>query len=100
MSQVDGSYDVTTKTPMGDQKGTLTLASDGDSLTGSLSGDQGTIDISDGKINGEELTWNASITSPMPMKLEFTAQVDGDEISGSVKLGMFGSAQFSGTRIS
>ena len=100
MGQVDGSYDVTTKTPMGDQRGTLTLVSDGDSLSGSLSGDQGTIDIADGKINGDELTWSANITSPMPMKLEFTAQVDGGAISGSVKLGMFGNAQFSGTRTS
>lgn len=100
MSQVDGQYDVTTKTPMGDQRGTLTLSSDGDSLTGTLSGDQGSIEIADGKIDGEDLSWSASITSPMPMKLEFSAKVDGDAISGSVKLGMFGNAQFSGTRIS
>ena len=99
MSQIDGKYDVTTKTPMGDQNGTLTLARDGNSLAGSLSGDQGTIDLADGAVNGDELTWSASITSPMPMKLEFTAKVEGDSISGSVKLGMFGNASFSGTRI-
>lgn len=100
MSQIDGTYDVTTKTPMGDQKGKLTLQTDGDSLTGNLSGDQGTIELTDGKVNGDELTWNASLTSPMPMKLEFTASVDGDSISGSVKLGMFGTASFEGTRAS
>ena len=100
MSQISGQYDVTTKTPMGDQKGTLTLAQDGDSLTGTLSGDQGSIDLADGAVNGDELSWSASITSPMPMKLEFSAKVEGDEISGSVKLGAFGTASFSGTRIS
>ncbi len=99
MSQIDGKYDVTTKTPMGDQKGTLTLVTDGNSLSGSLSGDQGSIDLADGAINDDELTWSASITSPMPMKLEFTAKVEGDTISGSVKLGMFGNAGFEGTRI-
>ena len=100
MSQIDGKYDVTTKTPMGDQKGTLTLVTDGDSLSGSIAGEQGTIELADGAVNGDELTWSASITSPMPMKLEFTAAIDGDAISGSVKLGMFGSASFEGTRIS
>lgn len=99
MSQIDGKYDVTTKTPMGDQKGTLTLATDGDSLTGSLSGDQGSIDLADGTVNGDDLSWTANITSPMPMKLEFSAKVDGDSISGSVKLGAFGSASFEGSRI-
>ena len=34
----------------------------------------------------------------MPMTLEFSATVDGDNISGSVKLGAFGTASFSGTR--
>jgi hypothetical protein len=38
------------------------------------------------------------MTSPMPMKLEFAAEVDGDAISGTVKLGAFGNATFSGTR--
>lgn len=99
MAQIDGKYDVTTKTPMGDQKGVLTLATDGDSLTGSISGDQGSIDLADGKVNGDALSWTANITSPMPMKLEFSAKVDGDSISGSVQLGAFGSASFEGSRI-
>ena len=38
------------------------------------------------------------MTSPMPMTLEFAATVDGDKISGNVKLGAFGNASFSGTR--
>jgi hypothetical protein len=34
----------------------------------------------------------------MSMTLEFTATVSGDEINGTVKLGAFGDATFSGTR--
>lgn len=100
MSQVDGQYEVTTKTPMGDQKGTLTLKTDGNSLSGSIAGAQGTLDLAEGKIEGDALSWTANMTSPMPMKLEFSAKVDGDSISGSVKLGGFGNASFEGTRIS
>jgi hypothetical protein len=35
----------------------------------------------------------------MPMTLQFSGTVDGDKITGQVKLGMFGSASFAGTRV-
>ena len=44
----DGTWNVTMKTPMGDQAGTLTLATDGGTLTGSMSGPQGSTEIEDG----------------------------------------------------
>jgi hypothetical protein len=34
----------------------------------------------------------------MPMTLEFSGTVDGDNMTGEVKLGMFGTQSFSGTR--
>lgn len=98
MSSVDGTWNTTMNTPMGAQQGTLTLASNGAELTGKLAGPQGEIDIVDGKVDGNNATWKAKLTSPMPMTLEFDAQVNGDEIKGNVKLGAFGNATFSGTR--
>lgn len=98
MSDVDGVWDTVTDTPMGQQKGTATLKADGDKLTGTLSGAQGTVDIQDGKVDGNDVSWKLDITQPMPLTLEFSATVAGDEISGSVKLGAFGTASFKGTR--
>ena len=98
MSSVDGTWNTTMNTPMGAQKGTLTLVSSGEELTGKLAGPQGEIDIVDGKVNGNNATWKAKLTSPMPMTLEFDAEVNGDDIKGNVKLGAFGNATFSGTR--
>ena len=94
----DGTWNTTINTPMGAQNGTLTLSTEGGNLTGKMAGAQGEMDIQDGAIDGDTLSWNADITSPMPMTLEFTATVEGDEISGNVKLGAFGNASFSGTR--
>ena len=73
-----GQWNVTINSPMGAQQGTLALE--------------------DGKADGASLSWAANVTSPMPIKLEFSAEVNGDEISGTVKLGAFGNASFSGSR--
>jgi hypothetical protein len=83
---------------MGAQKVTLTLKASGNTLTGSQAGAQGTMDISEGKVDGNNVSWSANITSPMPMKLETTGTVEGNKISGNVKAGAFGSFPFSGER--
>ena len=94
----DGTWNVTINSPMGAQQGTLTLATDGATLTGRMDGAQGGADLEDGAVDGNSATWKASLTSPMPLTLEFSAAVDGDSISGDVKLGAFGNATFEGTR--
>ncbi|MDH3642450.1 MAG: hypothetical protein OES38_10170 [Gammaproteobacteria bacterium] len=94
----DGTWNTVMNTPMGAQNGTMSLTTDGGSLSGKLSGPQGDIDLADGTVDGNSLTWKADITSPMAMTLEFSATVDGDEMSGDVKLGSFGNATFTGTR--
>ena len=93
-----GTWNITTNTPMGAQKGTLTLEVDGSTLTGTMSSPQGSIDLENGQADGDSVSWAAKITQPMPMTLEFSGAVDGDSMSGSVKLGAFGTATFSGER--
>jgi len=95
---VAGVFDVTINSPMGSQQGTLTLNQDGDAVSGQMEGPQGTQEFSGGTADGSSAAWVVDMTQPMPMKLEFSAAVDGDAISGDVKLGAFGSATFSGTR--
>ncbi len=94
----DGDWKVTINSPMGAREATLTLKTDGDSLSGSLAGQQGTQDFEGGTVDGDNLTWVVDMTQPMPMKLECSGTVDGDNISGTIKLGAFGEASFSGSR--
>lgn len=98
MSQVDGSYDCVTKSPMGDQKSVFTVKSDGDSFTGRNEGAMGALDVENGKVDGNRLTWTMNMKVPMPMTLEGEATIDGDTLTGSVKAGPFGSMAMSGTR--
>lgn len=92
---VVGTYKITINSPMGAQEASLTLNDDG---TGNMSGAQGSQDLDEVTIDGNAASWSTEIQQPMPMKLEFTATVDGDDISGDVKAGAFGSFPFSGSK--
>lgn len=98
MADVDGEWDVVVKSPMGDQKTTMTVASSGDSFTGNSSGAMGSTEIKDGKVDGNKLTWKVDITVPMPMTLDGAATVDGDSMTGTMTAGAFGSFPLTGTR--
>lgn len=98
MADVDGTYDVTVKSPLGDQKSTLTVRSEGATFSGTNAGATGSDEVS-GAVSGNTLSWKQSITVPMPMTLDMTATVEGDTISGSVGAGAFGSFPMSGKRV-
>ena len=95
---VAGTYECVTKTPMGDQKSDVTINVDGDSFTGTNAGAMGAMDMENGKVDGNKLTWSMKMTVPMPMTLEGEATVDGDTLTGSVKAGAFGTFPLNGTR--
>ena len=95
---VAGTYECVTKTPMGDQKSDVTIVVDGDTFTGTNVGAMGSMDLEDGKVEGNKLTWSMKMTVPMPMTLEGEATVDGDALTGSINAGAFGAMPMTGTR--
>jgi hypothetical protein len=95
---VDGKWNVTVNSPMGAQKSELNFTADGGTLKGTGTAQGNSQEIADGKIDGNNIGWKVSITSPFPMTLEFAGTVDGDAMSGNVKAGSFGSFPWSGTR--
>lgn len=97
---VAGTYDTVVKSPMGEQKGTFTVVpgDDGNTFTGSMAGGMGSMDVKDGKIDGETLTWAMDMTVPMPMTLNCTANVNGDQLTGTVNAGAFGDMPLTGQR--
>lgn len=97
MAGVDGTFDVTVKSPLGDQKSTLTVKSEGNTFTGTNSGAMGSSDIS-GQVDGDTLTWKQEMTVPMPMTLDMKVTIDGDTVNGTVGAGAFGSFSLTGTR--
>jgi len=95
---VDGNWNITMSTPMGDRDATLSLKSTGGRLTGTQSAEVNSLEIFDGTGNGDDLSWKVSITNPMPLTLEFTGKVSGDNIAGEMGIGPMGSFPFTGKR--
>ena len=95
---VDGTWNIVMKTPMGDRDAVVTLAADGDALSGTMSSDGNTLDIENAKMENGRAMWDASVTTPMPITLSFDVAADGDTMDGTVKLGMFGNSNVTGTR--
>ncbi|MET0252156.1 MAG: hypothetical protein ABW203_08270 [Novosphingobium sp.] len=96
---VAGTYDCVTRTPLGEQKSLFTVRIDGDGFTGLNEGTLGSMEISDGRIDGNRLDWTMQMTSPMPMMLVCDAVIEGDTLTGNVKAGGFGTMPMNGTRI-
>jgi hypothetical protein len=95
---VDGNWNLTMSTPMGERKATLTLLANGGTLTGTQGADGNSTEIFDGAISGDAVNWKVSITNPMPLTLEFIGKVSGDSMTGEMGIGPMGSFPFTGTR--
>ena len=100
MADVDGKWNCTVESPMGEQEFVLTVISDGDRFTGSAVGNIGSKDIDEGSVDGNTVSWTMHISKPMPLTLACKATVSGDTLEGKVKAGIFGSFPITGTRSS
>lgn len=81
IDSVDNVWDITIKSPVGDQFSRLVLKSSGSTLQGHvLNEEHGNQKIFDGQItNGDTLTWKCKLTKPVPLTLTYTGQVDKDQ---------------------
>jgi hypothetical protein len=95
---VEGNWSIRVSTPLGERQSILSVRTDGKALIGTQAADGNSVEIFDGAMSGNDVSWKIKITDPMPMTLEFAGTVDGNEISGTVTLGEFGESSFAGIR--
>ena len=98
MTDADGEWNTVIKAPTGEQKTKLRVVSVGDAFMGEFSGPDGTVEITDGKVDRSSLSWSMAIAKPMRLTPAVGTTVEGDAMSGSVAVGAFGSFPFTGTR--
>jgi hypothetical protein len=80
-ADVDGKWTGNMSTPNGDVPVNLTLKADGNKVTGTTSGPAGDIKISDGKMDGDKVTFTVTFDfNGMPLTLNYTGTVTKDQI--------------------
>lgn len=97
---INGTWHITVQTPDGDVQNQLVAASDGPVFTGTLTGPghDETQPIYDGSIDGNAVSWSASLTKPASLDVTFTGIVDGDDMTGKMRAGSFPETLFTAQR--
>jgi hypothetical protein len=94
-----GAWDLTIDSPQGANTVTATLAVAGDKVTGTVSSQLGTTEISSGSLAGSDVKFAISIDAGgMTLPLEFAGKLAGETLNGNVKVGDFGEFPFTGKR--
>ena len=96
-ASVAGNWALDIDSPQGAAKAVLTLAVNGDAVTGSLAGDTGETKLT-GTVKDGTVTFAFDFAGPQgAMTITTKATVTGDEMKGEMDYGM-GSASFTGKR--
>jgi cytochrome P450 len=91
-------WSLTLKGPTGPQELTAHVVREGARLSGHIDSPMGVQTIKNGKISGDNWSWQIDVTKPMALTLTFNVAPTGDTLAGAAKLGVFGSAEVTGRR--
>ncbi len=95
----EGNWQLTITSPMGERPAQLSITEATGNLEGSLTTGMGTAPVSGHADNGS-VEFSATVQGPMgAMKLDFTGDVSGDEVSGEMQFGPMGSGPWRGARV-
>mgnify|MGYP001200124830 CR=1 FL=1 len=96
---IGGTWNMTFNTDQGSQSATLTLEQDGETFSGSVSGEQGDLAFEGGTITGNAIEWVLEIDAGGQfLEIAVEGTVDGDEMSGSIDFGGYGGGDWTATR--
>ena len=99
-ADVSGQWTSTFTTQIGEQHYTYTFKVDGDKLTGSAKNDNGTTEITDGSIKGDDISFVENIDMMgNKISITYTGKVSGDEIKFTRKVGDFATEELTAKRV-
>jgi aerobic carbon-monoxide dehydrogenase large subunit len=94
----DGLWKMVLSTPMGPQEMKGRFETNGSVLSGELMSPEGAQAFS-GTIEGNRILFDLKVEKPMKITLKYDIIVEGDKLTGKVKMGFFGNAKLTGERI-
>jgi hypothetical protein len=99
-ADISGQWTATFNTQIGEQHYTYTFKVDGDKLTGTAKNDNGTTEITNGTINGDDVSFVENLSMMgNTITITYTGKISGDEIKFTRKVGDFGTEELVAKRV-
>jgi hypothetical protein len=97
-ADASGTWLMSVETQAGTGNPTFVLVQKGDQLTGTYKGQLGEAPVT-GTVKGNDITITYKISAQgQDLDIVYSGTLDGDKVSGKVKLGSFGDGTFSGKK--
>jgi hypothetical protein len=93
-----GSWDVTIATPIGKMAVVFEITEEDGGIQGVARSDAETVEFLEPVAEGNRLTWSQNVTTPMKLTLDFDVTVEGDDMTGTSRPGLFPPSMVEGTR--
>ena len=89
-ADISGKWTSEFDTPIGVQNYTYDLKVDGEKLTGTATNQRGSVEIQEGKVSGDEVSFVEMLDfEGQEIRIEYTGKVDGDEMKLVRQVGEF-----------
>ena len=94
-----GTWSLVVQSPQGDIAAQLTLAKDGEQISGTLGTPMGNIAIKTGRVTGNQVRLTATVDmGGQTIDTVISGAIEGDSMRGTMAMGAMGSFEFTGTR--
>ena len=95
---VDGKWALLFDTPMGSLDASATFKTDGDTLSGTMESQAGSVELK-GTVKGNTISFVMNVPSPQgDMSIQLNAEVEGDALKGTFDFGQ-GAGNWTGKRV-
>lgn len=96
---VSGTWEISSETPRGTMTRTVTFEQDGSSLTGTMEGQQGSVPIEDGAVEGNTISFSVVFSrGDRSFTVVYRGTVDGDTAKGTFETSR-GEVEWTGKRV-
>jgi len=95
---VSGTWTLTVESPMGSNESTATFQQSAGALSGKIASERGETTLT-GTIDNSTIAFSININMQgQALKIDYSGQVTGDAMSGTVKFGDYGEGKWSGKK--
>lgn len=99
-AKLGGRWDLTVQAPGQSYRMTLDAAQEGQTVTGTVSTDQGSLEIYDGSVTGDTFSLKFQVDFGMgPQEVTLSGTISGDSLTGSASVAGMGAAPLEGRRV-